>query len=115
MLLRFLIKIWPALTPILIYLFWVFVIERIILKKLLKKKTIIEGEKVVGEKTTKEAVQKISRFSLQNRQFLIVLYLSMILAILSLLYTAFSEPKKDPTTYVPAQYKDGKILPPQIQ
>ncbi len=115
MLLRFFLKIWPALVPILIYLFWVFVIERIILKKLLKKKNIIKGEKVVGEKTTDEEVQKISRFSLQNHHFLSVLYLSLILAILSLLYTAFSAPKKDPTSYVPAQYKDGKILPPKIQ
>ncbi len=110
---RFILKLWPALTPILFYLFWVFVIERILLKRILKKKTIIEGEKVVGEKTTAE--KKISHFSLENRRFVAVLYLSLILAILTLILSALLTPNKDTSSYVPAQYKDGKILPPKIK
>ena len=84
-----------------------------LLKKLLQKKTIIEGEKVVGEKTT--AAIKISHFSLENRRFVAVLYLSLILAILTLVFSALLTPNRDTSSYVPAQYKDGKILPPKIR
>lgn len=110
---RFILKLWPALTPILFYLIWIFVIERIILKKLLKKSDIIEGEKVVGEKSTK--AKKLSPFSLENRHFMIILYSSIIIAILTMIFTALSKPNKDTSSYVPAQYKDGKILPPTIR
>lgn len=115
MLIKLLLKMWPSLTPIIFYLFWTFIVEGIILKKIFKKKDIIEGEKVVGEKSTKESVRKISKFSLENRQFLIALYLSFALAILSFLYMAFSQPKQDARNYVPAQYQNGKIIPSQIK
>ncbi len=111
MLLKFLLKIWPALLPITLYIFWIYIVERLILKKLLKKKTIIEGKfEVVGEKSTD--TEKITRFSLKNRNFVIIIYASLILAILTLVITAILEPKKNSTNYVPAQLKDGKILPP---
>ncbi len=104
---------WPALTPILFYLIWVFVIERIILKKLLKKSDIIEGEKIVGEKSTE--TKKISHFSLENRKFVTALYLSVIIAILTMLFTALLKPNKDTSSYIPASYKNGKIIPPTIR
>jgi hypothetical protein len=113
MIIRFILKLWPAFTPILFYLFWVLVIERFVIKRILKKKTIIEGEKVVGEKST--AAKKISNFSLENRRFVIVLYLSFLIAIASLIITALSSPVKDFSSYTPAQYKDGKIIPPTIR
>ena len=110
---RFILKLWPALTPILFYLIWVFVIERLILKKLLKKSDIIEGEKIIGEKSTN--VRKLSPFSLENRKFMVVLYLSIIFAIITLIISALSSPNKDTASYVPASYKDGKIIPPKIR
>lgn len=90
MLLKLLLKIWPSLIPILSYMLWVIIVENIILKRLMRKKETIEG-KLVGEGTTKkENVQKVSKFSLQNRYFIIVLYLSMILAIGTFISFAFS-------------------------
>ncbi len=80
---RILLKLWPALTPIIIYLLWVFLIENILIKKILKKNKDL-NYKVVGEGATVEPVS--SYFSLRNRKFVIAIYLSLILAILSLLY-----------------------------
>lgn len=90
--LKFLLKIYPAFLPIFVYIFWIYVVEGLILKALLKKEKIIEGEKIVGQKATEEKNHppKIAKFSLQNRCFVIILYMSFILAILTLLVSAFS-------------------------
>ncbi|MBM5782692.1 MAG: hypothetical protein FJ368_04640 [Pelagibacterales bacterium] len=109
MILRFILKIWPALLPILFYLFWIFVIEKIFIKKILKKEKIIEGEKIVGEKTTSTKLKDV--FSLKNKKFLITLYSSLFLAIISLVFGVFFSKKNQSTHYTPAQYKDGKIIP----
>ncbi len=91
---KFLIKISPALIPIVIYFAWVFVFDKLF-KKLLSKKEIIEGDfKVVGEGKSDENKDsnpvKISKFSLHNRNFVIVLYISLISAIITLIFTAIS-------------------------
>lgn len=77
--LRLLLKLWPALLPIVIYFLWVFVIEKFFLQKILRKKNDIEGEKLVGEGSTE--IKKPPVFSLQNQQFVLVLYVSLIVAI----------------------------------
>ena len=89
--LKLFLKIYPAFLPILVYIFWVYVIKGLILKRLLKKEKTIEGEKIVGQKATKEnyADSKIGNFSLQNRYFVAVLYMSLISAILTLVFLAF--------------------------
>ncbi|MES2961333.1 MAG: hypothetical protein V4694_03005 [Pseudomonadota bacterium] len=84
--LKLLLKIWPAFIPIMVYIFWIYVVEGVILKKLLKKEEIIEGEKIVGEKPGK----KPGKFSLKNPCFVIILYMSLALAILILIAMAFS-------------------------
>jgi hypothetical protein len=108
---RLLTKIWIALIPILLYLFWIYVIENIILRKLLqpkKKKKIIDGEfEVVGEKSTDGTSQENSNnkadqnstdtlgknsygnFSLHNKRFVFTLYVSFIAMIVSLIVSAF--------------------------
>jgi hypothetical protein len=93
--LKFLLKIWPAFLPILVYIFWIYVIEDILIKKILRPKKIIDGEfKIVGEKSTEQNSQsetekpKISKFSLQNSCFVTILYLSLSLAILGLIASA---------------------------
>ncbi len=84
---RFLLKIWPALLPITLYLLWVFLVRKLIRK--LQKKDFIEAKyEVIDEKNQK--IKKISPFSLQNKHFVIILYLSLILAILTLLYAALT-------------------------
>jgi hypothetical protein len=88
MLIKFLLKIWPALIPIMVYIFWIYVIDRFLIPKILKKKTDIEGEKIVGGKTT--AVEKLGVFSLKNRCFVVILYMSLVLAILTLITFAFN-------------------------
>lgn len=84
--LKLILKLWPALLPIIIYILWVLVIENILIKKILRKKDYIEGEKVVGEKATAKSEKK---FSLQNRSFVFVLYISFIAAIVTLVFSAF--------------------------
>lgn len=65
---------------------WIFIIRNQVVKKILKKKNDIEGEKVVGKKTT--ASLKLEFFSLQNKKFIMVIYISLILAILTLIGVA---------------------------
>lgn len=107
MLLKLLLKIWPALVPILSYLIWVYVIQGFVMRKLRERQAkkegkIIEGEFVkVGEKSTaaksenndnssNKAKESFQKFSLENPQFVLVLYLSLIFAIITLLVVAFS-------------------------
>ena len=95
--LKFLLKIWPAFLPILVYIFWVYVIDDILIKKILRPKKNIDGEfKVVGEKSTKQedstlgSESKVNKFSLKNHCFVVILYLSLSLAILTLIVSAFA-------------------------
>jgi hypothetical protein len=77
MLLKILLKIWPALTPIILYIIW-----NILIKILFKKKDYIEADyKDVNNKTT----SNISPYSLKNKQFIFVIYLSLIFLIISFL------------------------------
>jgi len=87
--LKLLLKIWPAFTPIIVYILWVYIIEGVVLKKFLKKEEIIEGEKIVGEKTTQKTAEKVGKFSLKNRCFVTIVYMSLVLAILILIAMAF--------------------------
>jgi hypothetical protein len=96
MLIKLLLKLWPAITPILLYAFWNVVINKI-LQKIFTKKSDIEGkldkktgEKTVGQKSTSNNIEKLSPFSLKNRYFVITLYVSFTFAIISLIYTAFN-------------------------
>ena len=84
--LRFLLKIWPAFVPIAIYLLWVFFIKKYFIKKPSKKKIIDAEFEVVGESPKSE--KKI--ISLENKFFIMVIYSSLILAIITLILTAFS-------------------------
>ena len=88
--LKLLLKIWPAFIPITVYIFWVYVVEGVVWKKFLKKEEIIEGEKIVGEKTTKNSAEKAGNFSLKNRCFVTIVYMTLVLAILILIALAFS-------------------------
>jgi hypothetical protein len=83
MLLKIFLKIWPSLIPITVYIFWVFVVE-----KIFKKKDVIEGKKIVGEKSTE--IKRPSIFSLENRCFVVILYMSLISAILTLIASVFA-------------------------
>jgi len=87
--LKLLLKIWPAFIPIIVYIFWVYVVEGMVLKK----EKIIEGEKIVGEKTTQKPAEnpaeKAGKFSLKNRCFVTIVYMTLVLAILILIAMAF--------------------------
>jgi hypothetical protein len=87
--LKLLLKIWPAFIPIIVYIFWVYIFEGVVLKKILKKEKVIEGKKVVGEKTTQNSIEKIGKFSLKNRCFVTIIYMTLVLAILILIAMAF--------------------------
>jgi hypothetical protein len=55
-----------------------------------------DGEKIVGEKATRDedfqtkSAVKLGKFSLQNRCFVVIIYMSLALAIFTLVVTAFS-------------------------
>ncbi len=86
--LKILIKLWPALIPIALYLLWIFMVGKFSVKK---KKKIIEGEfGVVGEGEALDDGKKNGNFSLENRFFLFIVYFSLILAIVTLILAAFS-------------------------
>jgi hypothetical protein len=102
MLTKILLRIWPALLPWLIYFLWIFVLRKQFFKLqnwLKNKKSqdrIIEmEEKKNGESKTKsfvsssEAVFYQKNSLLNNRHLLILSYLSLILAIISVISFAF--------------------------
>jgi len=95
---KILLKIWPALTPILIYAIYQLFLKKL-LNKIYKSKNnfnqsnstkIIDAEieEVVGQKNT-ETKNSTNIFSLRNKNFIIILYLSLILAIVAVLSFAF--------------------------
>jgi len=95
---KILLKIWPALTPILIYAIYQLFLKKL-LNKIYKSKNnfnqsnstkIIDAEieEVVGQKNT-ETKNSTNIFSLHNKNFIIILYLSLILAIVAVLSFAF--------------------------
>lgn len=86
MLLKLILKIWPSLIPITLYIFWTFVVEGILLKKLFKKGKIIETKREKKE----YVIEQPGHFSLRNKRFVIVLYNSFILAIITLIYFALN-------------------------
>lgn len=102
MVLKILLKIWPALIPIALYLLWILV--KFIVRKSSAKENYIEGEfKEVNDRKAHEEKQNLQskmspksevagNFSLKNRSFVIVIYLSLIAIIISFLYFAL-EPK----------------------
>jgi hypothetical protein len=93
MLIKILLKIWPALLPIALYIIWRLVIKKIIFK-IKERSKIINGEKIIGEKSSEKNeinnsgnLKKI--FNFNDRNFIITLYISLILMIASLIFLAF--------------------------
>lgn len=89
---KLLLKLLPALTPVIFYFIWIYVIEKLIIKKLIKKNNIIETEKEVGSKSTEEKfkTKKVGNFSLNNQNFVKILYLTLIIAIFNFIFLAIS-------------------------
>jgi hypothetical protein len=93
MLIKILLKIWPALLPIALYIIWRLVIKKIIFK-IKERSKIINGEKIIGEKSSEKNeinnsgnLKKIFNFS--DKNFIITLYISLILMIACLIFLAF--------------------------
>jgi len=108
MLIKFLLKIWPALTPFLLYLLWILAMRIITIRQ--KKKGFIDAEyEVISGKS------KVGDFSLKNPRFVLVIYASLILMVISFLFFAISAPRIESGSYIPAESKDGKIIPGKIK
>ncbi|MFT4718470.1 MAG: hypothetical protein ACI9IL_000802 [Rickettsiales bacterium] len=88
MILKILLKIWPALTPIAIYFFWV-IVKRVLSKLLQKKDYITTDYKDLNKSDSKH--NNIPPYSLRNKQFIFVIYLSLIFLIISFLSFALQE------------------------
>ena len=119
MLLKLLLKIWPSFIPIFSYFFWI-VVQNMV-SNYLRRKNYIEGEfEEVDEKgnkvrkPTSEAKIKPNHFSLQNKKFILVIYLSLILLIISFLFLSLESPTKN-GNYIPAKNINGKIIPARIE
>ncbi|MFT6077120.1 MAG: hypothetical protein ACJA02_000489 [Myxococcota bacterium] len=121
MIIKLLLKIWPAITPILIYFLWTLakgIARKMIMRNLNKKANkIIDGVFEEVDKDQKDNVdkeEKVGDFSLQNRQFILVLYISIFVAIICFLFFALNSPQIDEGKYVPAHIENGKIMPARI-
>jgi hypothetical protein len=120
MILKLLLKIWPALTPIIIYCLWILaqkIAYKIIAKKISKAGKIINAtysEVNKDEENSKNTEESIGNFSLQNRKFIMVLYSSFFIAIICFLFFAIRVPKIENGKYVPAYMEDGKVVPGKI-
>jgi hypothetical protein len=121
MLLKLILKIWPAITPILIYFFWILAkrIARNLAMKAANKvaNKIIDGEFVEvnnkGKKIKEE--DNVGDFSLQNKHFIITLYLSFFVAIICFLFFALQVPKMEKgVKYIPPHMKNGKVISGKI-
>ena len=93
MLIKILLKIWPALLPIALYILWQIVIKKIIFK-IKERSKIINGEKIIGEKSSEKneinnSVNLKKIFNFSDRNFIITLYISLILMIACLIFLAF--------------------------
>ncbi|MCE3255578.1 MAG: hypothetical protein K0R25_1072 [Rickettsiaceae bacterium] len=120
MIIKFLLKIWPALLPILIYCLWIAFkkINRAIIAKREAEKsgkiinaTYQEAEKNVGKQNDEKAV---GDFSLYNQRFVTILYLSLFIAIICFLFFAIRVPRIEKGEYVPAHIENGKVVPGKI-
>lgn len=80
--LQLLLKLWPALIPIILYVLWILI-------KKSRQKPITEYE-IVAEKSDKKITKTISDFSLQNKHFIIVIYLTLIFGILAIVTMAIN-------------------------
>lgn len=117
MILKILIELLPALLPVLVYCLWLLV--RGIARKMIVRGLRKKSEKIIN--ATYEAIRKepkvdpiISDFSLQNRQFIIVLYLSFFTAIICFLFFAIRVPNIEKGEYVPAHMENGKVIEGKI-
>lgn len=105
MLIKILLKIWPAITPIILYFLWVFV-STIIIGKIrryasgvvnqeskAKKSDYIDGKyKVVEEKPAQKTGFR-SKMSFSNKNFVFSLYLGLIILVLTLIFGVLLEKK----------------------
>ena len=120
MIIRFLLKIWPALLPILVYCLWIVLqktTQKIITKNSSKKSgKIINAtyHEVKNEIEPNKIGAKVGNFSLQNQHFIIVLYLSFFVAIICFLFFAIRIPNVEEDQYIPAHVENGKIIPGKI-
>jgi hypothetical protein len=117
MILKILIELLPALLPILVYCLWLFVraiARKMIIKNLEKKAGGIIDATYEEIKKEPKVDPIISNFSLQNRQFIIVLYLSFFIAIICFLFFAIRVPHIEKGEYVPAYIENGEVVPSKI-
>ena len=117
MIIKLLLKIWPALLPILIYCLWI--LAQRIFNKLWNRKSarIINAtyqEVNPNHKESDQTNDKINDFSLQNHRFIVVLYLSFFVAIICFLFFAIRVPLIEDGKYVTAHMEEGKIVPGAI-
>jgi hypothetical protein len=89
MLFKIILKFWPALIPILLYL--IYFVVKIMIRKFKKPnfsdEKIIEGEKIINNDFKKNQNYKI--FDFNNKKFLLTLYLTLIIVILCMIILAF--------------------------
>lgn len=121
MLLKLLLKIWPALLPIAIYCLWILV--RLIVRKIAQKKAgkIIDGvfsevkkDEKLAQNQSYETKDRVGDFSLHNRKFILVLYSTLFIAIICFLFFAIRVPRIVEGEYIPAHIENGKIIPAEI-
>jgi hypothetical protein len=73
--LKILVKLWPIIIPIAVYILW-----QLAKKRQKNKDGVIEGEFEIVEK------KKTGMFSLENNAFVAVLYITFVIAIFGMIF-----------------------------
>ena len=88
MIIKFLLKIWPSIIPITLYIIWIFFSKFFIFKQ-----------------------NKSDYFLISNPKFIFVLYLTFISLIISLLLFVINSQKITNGQYTPARLENDVIIP----
>ena len=113
--LKLILKIWPALLPLTIYVLWS------LLKRKARQKDYIDAEyKVVNESqkasdsassAAKNSTSTKSLFSLENKGFVMILFITLILIIFSLIFIVItSRPLKYEDSQAQQKLQQQKII-----
>lgn len=114
MLLKLLLKIWPALVPIVIYLLWFLVFKKNF--KRLDKNEIIDGEfQEIYNQKNQIRKEPSSNFSLKDPKFIAAVYLSLITAIICFLVFAITSTVKKSNNYEPAGLRGGDVTSDKLK
>jgi len=96
---RLLIKFWPVLIPLLIFILWI-----IIYRKKRNNKKIINGEYIVENKDNLTSKEN-KNFSFDNPYFVYMIYATILMFLLSIFLIIYNQDRKTLRNISPKEYQ----------